>query len=222
MTAAPPRRSARIKPSSVPARRRGRIIYLGPASLPASRGLPGTRAERATPRPLFGLAPGGVCHAAPVASGPVRSYRTLSPLPVPRRAIGGLLSAALSVGSRRPGVTRHPALRSSDFPPAGEPASDPHSCAPRSPGFQLKRRRRGARKLQARAAGVKKRTNRIGCTAWTPSGFVATPASSLSGFVALRLRRSPVASRSGPESEDRYIEIDRAGRHRRIPGGENE
>ena len=35
--------------------------------------------------------------------------------------IGGLLSAALSVASRRPGVTRHPALRSSDFPPAGEP-----------------------------------------------------------------------------------------------------
>ncbi len=35
--------------------------------------------------------------------------------------IGGLLSAALSVASRRPGVTRHPALRSSDFPPRGEP-----------------------------------------------------------------------------------------------------
>ena len=34
-------------------------------------------------RPLFGLAPGGVCHADPVASAPVRSYRTLSPLPVP-------------------------------------------------------------------------------------------------------------------------------------------
>ena len=35
-------------------------------------------------------------------------------------AIGGLLSAALSVigRSRRPGVTRHPALWSSDFPPS--------------------------------------------------------------------------------------------------------
>jgi hypothetical protein len=30
--------------------------------------------------PLFGLAPGGVCPAAPVASRAVRSYRTLSPL----------------------------------------------------------------------------------------------------------------------------------------------
>ena len=39
--------------------------------------------ERATPHPLFGLAPGGVYHATPVSDGPVRSYRTLSPLPVP-------------------------------------------------------------------------------------------------------------------------------------------
>ena len=31
--------------------------------------------------PLFGLAPGGVCRAAPVAGGAVRSCRTLSPLP---------------------------------------------------------------------------------------------------------------------------------------------
>jgi hypothetical protein len=31
--------------------------------------------------PLFGLAPGGVCHAASVARRAVRSCRTLSPLP---------------------------------------------------------------------------------------------------------------------------------------------
>src|SRR5215475_3875876 len=31
--------------------------------------------------PLCGLAPGGVCHAAPVSGSAVRSYRTLSPLP---------------------------------------------------------------------------------------------------------------------------------------------
>jgi len=52
-----------------------------------------------------------------VTSGPVRSYRTLSPLPVLLPAIGGFLSAALVVGSRRPGVTWHPALWSPDFPP---------------------------------------------------------------------------------------------------------
>jgi len=32
-------------------------------------------------RSLFGLASGGVYHAAPVARNAVRSYRTLSPLP---------------------------------------------------------------------------------------------------------------------------------------------
>jgi hypothetical protein len=72
--------------------------------------------------PLFGLAPGGVCHAAPVASRAVVSYTTVSPLPVPSRVIGGLFSVALSVASRRPAVSRHPALRSSDFPQ--------HPCLP--------------------------------------------------------------------------------------------
>jgi hypothetical protein len=47
----------------------------------------------------------------------VRSYRTVSPLPRTLRPFGGLLSVALSVGSRRPGVTWHLALWSPDFPP---------------------------------------------------------------------------------------------------------
>ena len=64
------------------------------------------------PPPLLGLAPGGVCRAAPVAGRAVRSYRTLSPLPAPTtsedaRRFGGLLSVALSLGSPPPGVTRH-------------------------------------------------------------------------------------------------------------------
>ena len=40
---------------------------------------PDTHAGRASS--LFGLAPGGACHAVPVAGGAVRSYRTVSPLP---------------------------------------------------------------------------------------------------------------------------------------------
>lgn len=44
----------------------------------------------------------------------VRSYRTVSPLP--HASCGGLFSAALSVSSRCPGVTWHPALWSPDFP----------------------------------------------------------------------------------------------------------
>ena len=49
-----------------------------------------------------------------VARNAVRSYRTLSPLP--QKNCGGLLSAALAVGFRRPDVIWHSALWSPDFP----------------------------------------------------------------------------------------------------------
>ena len=52
---------------------------------------------------LFGLAPGGVC--------PFHSDRRLAPTI-------GIVTVALVLASRRAGVTRHPALRSSDFPHA--------------------------------------------------------------------------------------------------------
>src|SRR3569832_3033131 len=51
-----------------------------------------------------------------VATRAVRSYRTISPLPA-LADIGGIISVALSVGSRPPGVTWHPALWSPDYPP---------------------------------------------------------------------------------------------------------
>ncbi|MFT5390205.1 MAG: hypothetical protein ACI8PT_000389 [Gammaproteobacteria bacterium] len=62
------------------------VIHLGHASPRASSDLPGSHASRvSSPRgrtaPLFGLAPGGVYPATSVASGAVRSYRTISPLP---------------------------------------------------------------------------------------------------------------------------------------------
>ena len=57
----------------------------------------------------------GFTIATPVASRAVRSYRTFSPLPA---KAGGILSAALSVGSRPPEVIWHPALWSPDFPPS--------------------------------------------------------------------------------------------------------
>src|ERR1700759_593598 len=44
---------------------------------------------------LFGFAPGVVCHAASVAGGAVRSYRTFSPLP--RFALLGLRGAVRSL-----------------------------------------------------------------------------------------------------------------------------
>ncbi len=76
--------------------------------------------ERRGPRhaPLCGLAPGGVCHATrrcPRArcalTAPFHHHHARLATP-----FGCLFSVALSVGSRRPGVTWHLALRSPDFP----------------------------------------------------------------------------------------------------------
>jgi hypothetical protein len=80
------------KPGSVRPLRDGTTIPLGRISRCASRDQPGRRDgnvpviitafKTATSQPpLFGLAPGGVYRAAPVARGAVRFYRTVSPLP---------------------------------------------------------------------------------------------------------------------------------------------
>jgi len=70
-------------------------IHLGRPSPDASRDQPGRRSGNGPERlaalapPLFGLAPGGVCRAGPVAGTAVRSYRTLSPLPRPAGPVPG-------------------------------------------------------------------------------------------------------------------------------------
>jgi hypothetical protein len=79
-------------------------------------------------RPSHGLTLLRVGFAEPPGSprALVRSYRTVSPLPVvwPRQPgntpIGGLFSVALSCGSPRLAVSQHPALRSPDFPRPGQ------------------------------------------------------------------------------------------------------
>ena len=53
----------------------------------------------------------------------MRSYRTISTLPAVN-CLGGVFSAALSVGSRPPGVTWHFTLRSPDFPPPNKSSGD--------------------------------------------------------------------------------------------------
>ena len=75
-------------------------IPLGRRSPGASSNLPGRQDPDTIPKlhfrasltpSLFGLAPGGVCPAAGVTAGAVRSYRTISPLPwsteAPRRYV---------------------------------------------------------------------------------------------------------------------------------------
>ena len=125
------------KPGSVPPVETGAtIIPLDRPSRDGSRDLPGPpRPTTALPacagaRSLFGLAPGGVCRAVPVARSAVRSYRTLSPLP-PGEPGGGLLSVALSLGSPPAGVTRRhvvvePGLSS---PPEGGAIAQPSGSA---------------------------------------------------------------------------------------------
>ena len=93
------------------------IIYLGRRLPDASSGLPERLAKRATSPLLFGLAPNGVYHAISVTRDAVSFYLAFSPLPVPRKAIGGMFSVALSLGSPLLGITQHSALWSSDFPP---------------------------------------------------------------------------------------------------------
>ena len=79
----------------------------------------------------------------------VRSYRTISPLPVSgcpdhRR----YLSVALSVASRRPGVTWHSALWSPDFPP---PSFDGSGCSAYSTNDSTPVRPCRLRKVAARS-----------------------------------------------------------------------
>ena len=95
----------------------GRPLPDASCSLPGGSGGPPSRAFRRIAS-LRGLAPGVVYRAAPVTGRAVGSYPTFSPLPPGAFARGGgLFSVALSSGLLPPGVTRHPALRSSDFPP---------------------------------------------------------------------------------------------------------
>ncbi len=92
------------------------VIPLGAASPLRSSNLPGDTAGRGIVS-LFGLAPGGVCRAGLLPdsrcalTAPFHPYHARLSTP-----FGGLLSVALSVGSRRPGVTWHRALWSPDFP----------------------------------------------------------------------------------------------------------
>jgi hypothetical protein len=73
--------------------------------------------------PLFGLAPGGVYPAAACCHRRGALLPHHFNLTARCRGVGGVFSAALSVGSRPPGVTWHPALWSPDFPPPASGAT---------------------------------------------------------------------------------------------------
>ena len=94
------------------------IIHLGCESLRTSSNLPGSNAGHAS-APLFGLAPSGVylaiaCYHRCGALLP-HHFNLTGP-----KGLGGIFSAALSVGLHPPGVTWHSALWSPDFPQYNE------------------------------------------------------------------------------------------------------
>ena len=96
------------------------VIPLGAASPRRSSSLPGPDAGNVK-RSLFGLAPGGVCRAGLLPGSRCALTAPFHPCHALRKAVRRFLSVALSVGSRRPGVTWHRALWSPDFPR--------HACA---------------------------------------------------------------------------------------------
>ena len=161
------RGDARNKPSSVPAKP-GRTISLGSTSLRISCSLPGTQVGRAAPRPYLALLQVGFSMRLPLPKARCALTTPFHPcLCSLTEAIGGLLSVALSIGFRRPGVTRHPALWSSDFPPMDtviRPTSDPHSRVPRRPSVSRKPVQRWPGSLSNISLGVHTqpiRANRI-------------------------------------------------------------
>ena len=94
------------------------IIHLGLPSPAASSDLPESTAGNGIAF-LFGLAPGGVYLAAACYQlrGALLPHHFTLTFPFTNEQTGGIFSVALSVGSRPPGITWHPALWSPDFPP---------------------------------------------------------------------------------------------------------
>ena len=111
---------ADYKPVFVPLR--AIAIHPGRPLLNGSSDLPGSLTERATPSPLFGLAPRGVCPASRITPAAVRFYRTISPLPHTNPKAGAW--RYIFCGTFRkdpferspPAVSRHVALWRPDFP----------------------------------------------------------------------------------------------------------
>src|SRR6185503_5361653 len=92
------------------------VIPLGRTSPCASCGLPRGSGGQPSNAPVRGLAPDEVCLAVTVTGHAVGSYSTFSPL-LHRGSAGRFVFCGTVSSSHSPGVTRHPALRSPDFPP---------------------------------------------------------------------------------------------------------
>ncbi len=106
------------------------VIHLGGRLPDRSSDRPGSSGGPPSDASLLGLAPGGVCHACRVTTTAVGSYPTFSPLPV--RVDRRSFFCGTFQGLPPPGVTRHPALWSSDFPLELKNSSDRRPTLPRN------------------------------------------------------------------------------------------
>ena len=109
--------------------RDGATISLDAASLRRSSSQPGSTNGPGDPSPLFGLAPGGVCTAALLPGRRCALTAPFQPYPSEDRRY---VSVALSVGSRRPGVTWHPCPVESGLSSGEQALQQPHSPLDRS------------------------------------------------------------------------------------------
>ena len=104
---------------------------------------------------LFGLAPGGVCRAAGVTAGAVRSYRTVSPLPTPpvagrsRRSVLCGTIPGLAPAGRYPAPFVHGART---FLPGNL------SVSPERPSGRLTQQRDGVVSRRGQEASLKRRS----------------------------------------------------------------
>ena len=118
------RREAGRKPSSVPGCPGDDHSSWTPVARGLQRPTRELRAGRPQTLPYLVLLQVGFSKPAMSPLPLVSSYLTLSPLPWTYH--GGLVSEALSLGLPPLGITQHPALWSSDFPPAASRAAGDH------------------------------------------------------------------------------------------------
>ena len=93
------------------------IIHLRQVSPPACSDLPESTVGHSKRIPIWSCSEWGLPSPRLLPAARCALTAPFHPYPTTRKWSGGILSAALSVGSRPPGVTWHPALWSPDFPP---------------------------------------------------------------------------------------------------------
>ena len=137
----------------------------------------GTHRNYSRIRPLFGLAPCGVCHAPVITDGPVRSYRTFSPLPSSceerrYRLCGTFRPAALTPPSRTLSGTLLCGVRTFLRARRAHPATVRSDCQlphySRSVYGSLRRFSGAGRRCRARPGHVRNCDGLVGPSCWLP------------------------------------------------------